>query len=347
MARLGINYSDVAAAAVKLTGEAKNVTVDSVRQVLGTGSKSTIAPLLKRWRAAHEDDTHIVPSGLPTHLLEAVTALNERIQADAGRRIQTETASHMATLANITLRLDASNAHSDALANELEQMTLQFADAQTRQENLKQQAHDLQLKNIKANADIVGLNDRLTDRTVEIEALRAHVSTARQQFEHYQQSVATQRSEDRQQHASQVSRLEHEIADLRTALATAQMRATQAETHLARNIEEQQTHHAEWDTLQKKHQHLLGENRVLANQAAVAADDKANLESQLHLAMTAQATAHANLAVAQHTEAEMRNRLAILEKRLATGELENRNLLQANAVLKGRLEEHATTKRRV
>ncbi|WP_169728165.1 DNA-binding protein, partial [Massilia alkalitolerans] len=52
MARAGILYSHVAKAAAQLTAAGKNATVDTVREALGgTGSKSTIAPMLKQWKA--------------------------------------------------------------------------------------------------------------------------------------------------------------------------------------------------------------------------------------------------------------------------------------------------------
>ncbi|MDO8774232.1 MAG: DNA-binding protein, partial [Burkholderiaceae bacterium] len=50
MARAGILYSDVAKAASQLADSGKSPTVDTVRDAMGnTGSKSTIAPMLKRW----------------------------------------------------------------------------------------------------------------------------------------------------------------------------------------------------------------------------------------------------------------------------------------------------------
>ena len=57
MGRAGILYADVKQAAAKLLALGKNPTVDSVREELGsTGSKSTIAPLLKRWKAEQQEN---------------------------------------------------------------------------------------------------------------------------------------------------------------------------------------------------------------------------------------------------------------------------------------------------
>jgi len=49
--RIGIIYQDVATAAQQLQGLSKNPTVDNVRSILGTGSKSTIARHLKEWKS--------------------------------------------------------------------------------------------------------------------------------------------------------------------------------------------------------------------------------------------------------------------------------------------------------
>lgn len=48
MARAGVTYHLVAKAAATIKTQGQEPTVDRVREYLGTGSKSTIAPLLKR-----------------------------------------------------------------------------------------------------------------------------------------------------------------------------------------------------------------------------------------------------------------------------------------------------------
>ena len=52
MARIGVTFDDIAQAADLIETQGEKPTVDRVREVLGTGSKSTIAPLLKRWHDA-------------------------------------------------------------------------------------------------------------------------------------------------------------------------------------------------------------------------------------------------------------------------------------------------------
>ena len=54
MARSSVLYVHVANAAARLVADGHNPTIDGIRAALGgTGSKSTIAPLLKRRKAVH------------------------------------------------------------------------------------------------------------------------------------------------------------------------------------------------------------------------------------------------------------------------------------------------------
>lgn len=99
MARAGILYSDVAKAAAKLAADGKNPTVDSVREALGgTGSKSTIAPLLKRWKTEHQEQVVQAEAGLPPSLLTAVKGLHQHMQAEFAQQLEEAKRRHAETL---------------------------------------------------------------------------------------------------------------------------------------------------------------------------------------------------------------------------------------------------------
>lgn len=51
MARGGVNYTEVDEAACYLQGLGRNPTVDAIRERLGTGSRTTLAEHLKRWKS--------------------------------------------------------------------------------------------------------------------------------------------------------------------------------------------------------------------------------------------------------------------------------------------------------
>lgn len=69
MSRTGITYQEVANAAIQLQGQNENPTVDRVREILETGSKSTIARYLKEWKS---QSRQINGSDVPGELISIV-----------------------------------------------------------------------------------------------------------------------------------------------------------------------------------------------------------------------------------------------------------------------------------
>ena len=88
MARAGVTAFDVAKAARQLVEQGQAPTVDTVRAVLGTGSKSTIAPLLKAWKAQQAGTLAAAESGLPSDLVAVVKGLYTGMQRQADERIE-------------------------------------------------------------------------------------------------------------------------------------------------------------------------------------------------------------------------------------------------------------------
>ena len=82
MARPGITYSEVAKAATQLQGQQKAPTVENVRQLLQTGSNSTIAKYLREWKAHHHIE-NATEGTLPTELLALVKGLWQHLQDKA------------------------------------------------------------------------------------------------------------------------------------------------------------------------------------------------------------------------------------------------------------------------
>ncbi len=79
MARIGINYYDVTQAIATIQGKQQNPTVDRIREILGTGSRTTIANLLREWR----EKNNILPTdptGMPIELLNLVKSLWQTLQ---------------------------------------------------------------------------------------------------------------------------------------------------------------------------------------------------------------------------------------------------------------------------
>ena len=108
MGRPGIVYSDVADAAAGLVDSGRAPTVDLVRSVLGSGSKSTIAPLLKRWKSQHAASVAGADEGLPTALLQAIKNVYDGMQDDLRHQLDALQAEHDAQRDALDARLAAS-----------------------------------------------------------------------------------------------------------------------------------------------------------------------------------------------------------------------------------------------
>jgi len=79
MGRLGVSYEEVAQAVQEVQGKGKSPTVDNVRLIIGSGSKSTIARHLRDWRN-QQGIARGSDGAIPSELLAFVKGLWERLR---------------------------------------------------------------------------------------------------------------------------------------------------------------------------------------------------------------------------------------------------------------------------
>ena len=219
MARAGVLYSHVAKAAAQLTAVGKNPTVDTVPDAMGgTGSKSTIAPLLKQWKAQHEGEVAAAGAGLPTDLLEAVQGVYERVQEGAKAQVEKLRAEHQQAAQEAARAVEALQAEGRQLGAEREALAGELANVKT----MLMRAQVARQNDAVAIAALESENDgqvqRLADRAAEVRELADQLAQARRQFEHFQDAGATQRQEDKSAYETRIDRTEQEAAALRTYL---------------------------------------------------------------------------------------------------------------------------------
>lgn len=76
MPRIGIDYETVKHAAIKLLSQGDAPSVQKIRDLLGTGSNTTIAEHLKTWREEHAKKTiHYLPESMPKELTASFEVL--------------------------------------------------------------------------------------------------------------------------------------------------------------------------------------------------------------------------------------------------------------------------------
>lgn len=344
MARPGIMYIHVADAAARLVAQGKNPTIDNIREALGgTGSKSTIAPLLKRWKAAHQDSVAQADLGLPAELVLALKGVYEKVQADAALRYQQAEQIHQAETAALQESLQQAFAERDALRNVHDEQTQAFAEASARIQMLDETVHRQEIALASLGSEKIGLEQRLTDRAIEVTSLTQQLQQARTQFEHYQESIAQQRTAELQAAEQRHNHLEQELTELRQRLLAQQTRLGE---------------------LQAQEQRLTQDNNRLQNTLLTTQDSLTHSRS-LHEQVVYQLTElkHIHQALEQRHDtgerhlAEMQTSLAVVERersllveRLTQTEAqltgmttEKQLLLQDKAVLSSQLAECRTS----
>ncbi len=197
MARPGVSFFDVSKAATAIIDQGFTPTVDRVREILRTGSKSTIAPLLKQWK---ESNSHHKDNGeLPQQLMDAVKSLYQTNRSIADERIQEITDNCNNKLNDAQNQLKATNQENTALKQELERLKEEIKQEQQKYKQLFGDWNSLS-DTLKAKSQA---NTTLTEKSNQLladkEELKLEVKTVRSHFEHYQQQIAEDRLIEREQ----------------------------------------------------------------------------------------------------------------------------------------------------
>ncbi len=215
-------HYDISRAAEAVKAQGSEPTIDRVREQLGTGSKSTIAPLLKQWRNNVELNIEESDTGLPSDLISAVKSLRDRIQQASEEVVEQAKQDYQSRVQTLERTLaDTQKELSEALG---------------RERTLKQQITDLETNSRKLSGELNGLESRFAVTESECDALQARVQelketiselkdenrAVRDHFEHYQQRTVEDRQLERDQFQSQVRQLQSQVESLTKQLARSQ-----------------------------------------------------------------------------------------------------------------------------
>jgi len=343
MARSGVLYVHVANAATRLVADGHNPTIDSIRAALGgTGSKSTIAPLLKRWKSAHPGTVAQAELGLPAELVLALKGVYEKIQAEAAVKLQQAAQAHQAEAAVLQEQLQQAFVEHAALLTAQEQQAQVLAAATMRSQGLAETVQRQEVVLASLGSEKLGLEQRLVDRVSEIAALTRQLQQGREQFEHYQVSVAQQRADERQSAEQRHQRLEHELAELRQRLLVQQARLGELQAQEQRLT--QDNDHLQ-DTLLTT-QEALTQSRSAHEQVVYQLTELKHIHQvleQRHGKDTQSlAEAQTSLAVIKRERSLLAERFTQAETQLTGLAEEKQLLLQEKAVLSSQLAEFRT-----
>ena len=267
MARAGILYSDVARAAFQLIENGKTPTVDTVRESMGsTGSKSTIAPMLKRWKQEHAEAVEVSEAGIPSALLQALKNVYEAVQIEADGKITRADKQHQLDLEKVRQHEQEVLDEKSEILNRNESLQLDLTNLQREIVQLKTEKQALSLSLATLEVDKSGLQMRLMDRTSEVTSLNQQLMHVRAQFDHYQDAIALQRAEDRIAYELRITRLDQDLTGTRQKSLVNQSTMVQQEAQIAQ--------------LQKEYQRAEALGISLADDLAVIRSERDHLKYQ-------------------------------------------------------------------
>src|SRR5437016_4185012 len=88
MARPGVSYEEVEKTAILIVGEGRIPTIEGVRMRLGTGSSTTLAAHLRRWKACNSDTRQLaMKENLPEEMVELMKGLWQRLRDESAMQV--------------------------------------------------------------------------------------------------------------------------------------------------------------------------------------------------------------------------------------------------------------------
>lgn len=215
MAHGGVTFTEVDEAARYLQGQGRNPTVDAIRERLGTGSRTTLAEHLKRWKSLQ---TNAVEGNLPQPLQALVTGLWDGLQSRAEQRIvENQAASHQEISALKTQLQTASQTESQ-LNRELHRLQEQLDTEQREKAALQIEYQALEKMREKLDMQHKTALQQIEEAKLENGRLHKLASQIQANLEHYQQAIQQQQVEYNLKKEKQHAAYTQELEQLKIAL---------------------------------------------------------------------------------------------------------------------------------
>lgn len=260
MARSGVQYEDVQRAIDDLLARGESPSVQKVREVLGTGSFTTISEHLREWRTRREENRDVPPPrGMPAALQELAEALWQKAEESANAAL-----AHYREEADG--RVEAAEARVAEARRQAEDASQREAALAAHLTHTEQRLEERSAALAHCEAERDQLDSRvrrLESRRAELEGLLARIrgEMASQAREH-QQALGTLEAEQRERLAREEQRHESAEARLMGLLDEArQERQAQEKSAAAREAQLEKRHSRLEQQLQESRGLLVEEER--------------------------------------------------------------------------------------
>lgn len=211
MGRTGITYLDVSNAIASIQGKQKNPTVDTIREALGTGSRSTIAKYFQEWKTKN-GVKNTTDTGIPTELQNLIQGLWEKVQSDAEKKIEVYCIEADEKINNVKNQLSQTQSQNTLLHTEITALTEKLNAQINTSDALTIKLHQAENEKIKCDERIISFETQNLNHKCENDRLHQLLKNTQNNLTHYQEAIEKQRSEQQMQ-------LEKERADYALKLA--------------------------------------------------------------------------------------------------------------------------------
>ncbi|MHC9035170.1 DNA-binding protein [Cobetia marina] len=312
MARIGVQYEDVQRAIESLMARGEAPSVQKIREVLGTGSFTTISDHLREWRQRRaEKRDEPLTQAMPDSLTETLATVWSEAQSLANESLAhyRQEADRQAESAR------EAEAQSQRRAEDAEQrlsaLTEQLAGVQARLEERVQTLATLTSEREQWQQLQEKLEKRLTLAQEDVTALER---TREHDHERHQQLVQQQESEFKERLAQEESRHEASETRLMKLLDDARLEKQELDKQhrrrheqLEKRVERLDAQTAEQRKLLQEEERRRFEETTLRQQRDVELKD---LRSQLEQSMAEQSRLEAQLSQITHENKLLKERLA-------------------------------------
>jgi len=277
MGRAGVTLLDIENAAQQLIGRGKTPTVDNIREILGTGSKSTIIQHLKTWKSKNGE----AQGNLPTELLSLVTGLWERLNETAERRITDIETANNKQLEEARLNLyqtQREHAELKIKFHEIEELfsherqsTIEYT------KKLQQTEHELAKSNERYQTASLQIDDHKSENA-RLHQLAANIQA---NLEHYQQAVQQARIEQNLQMENQQMQFKQELNALQQTISTYQNQHQEFQQQIHEKDVTLQHLKEQYDTLHKINNELTQKFQNTSNELIIYKDRHEQNQQQM------------------------------------------------------------------
>lgn len=228
MGRAGIKLLDVEKAALQLQGRGKNPSVDAIRELLGTGSKSTITQHLRDWKSVQAE----AQGKLPNELLALVTGLWERLNTQADQRIADIENTHTKQEQALKQTLFNTQKELEQLKKQHHQTEEALAESRAKNEVIEKHQFALQQELTQLTERHNATLHQLDDHKKENARLHQLANNIQSNLEHYQNSMQQIRTEQQLANEKQQAQFQQQIQLLQQELIYARQQSQQFESEL-------------------------------------------------------------------------------------------------------------------